>query len=81
MPLSQARGEISDYIVTLKLKNGTEIRQGTRQSRDTGSQHRTEQNCPQLRRFPLKMGVMGVYVSADKKESADHFIYAKPKLT
>ncbi|KAG1967190.1 interleukin-12 receptor subunit beta-2 [Pimephales promelas] len=65
MPLSQARGEISDYIVTLKLKNGTEIRQGTRQSRDTGSQHRTEQNCPQLRRFPLKMGVMGVYVSAN----------------
>ncbi|XP_056127990.1 interleukin 12 receptor, beta 2a, like [Rhinichthys klamathensis goyatoka] len=65
MPLSQARGEISNYIVTLKLKNGTEIKQVTRQSRDTGSQHRTEQNCPQLRRFPLKMGVMGVFVSAN----------------
>lgn len=65
MPLSQARGEISNYIVTLKLKNGTEIKQDTRQRRDTGSQHLTEQHCPQLRRFPLKMGVMGVFVSAN----------------
>ncbi|KAK7168220.1 hypothetical protein R3I94_002309 [Phoxinus phoxinus] len=65
MPLSQARGEIINYIVTLKLKNGTEIKHVTRQRRDTGSQHRIEQNCPQLRRFPLKMGVLGVFVSAN----------------
>ncbi|XP_077068010.1 interleukin 12 receptor, beta 2a, like [Siphateles boraxobius] len=65
MPLSQARGEISNYIVTLKLKNGTEIKQVTRRRRDTGSQHPTEQNCPELRHFPLEMGVMGVFVSAN----------------
>ncbi|ROL42943.1 Interleukin-6 receptor subunit beta [Anabarilius grahami] len=65
MPLSQARGEISSYIVTLKLKNGTEIKRVTRQRRDTGSQHRHEQNCLQLRQFALKMGVMGVFVSAN----------------
>ncbi|CAM4401566.1 unnamed protein product [Leuciscus chuanchicus] len=65
MPPSQARGEISNYIVTLKLKNGTEIKQVIRQRRDTGSQHRTEQNCSQLIRFPLKMGVVGVFVSAN----------------
>ncbi|XP_067237598.1 interleukin 12 receptor, beta 2a, like isoform X2 [Chanodichthys erythropterus] len=65
MPLSQARGEISSYIVTLKLKNGTEIKQVTRQRRDTGSQHHHEQNCMHLRQFTLKMGVMGVFVSAN----------------
>ncbi|KAK9978313.1 hypothetical protein ABG768_020069 [Culter alburnus] len=65
MPLSQARGEISSYIVTLKLKNGTEIKQVTRQRRDTGSQNRHEQNCLHLRQFTLKMGVMGVFVSAN----------------
>ncbi|XP_067314671.1 interleukin 12 receptor, beta 2a, like isoform X2 [Pseudorasbora parva] len=65
MPLSQARGEVSNYIVSLKLKNGTEIKQDTRQRRDTGILHRTEQNCPHLRRFPLKMAVVGVFVSAN----------------
>nr|AKM20924.1 interleukin-12 receptor subunit beta-2-like X1 [Ctenopharyngodon idella] len=67
MPLSQARGEISSYIVTLKLKNGTEIKRVTRQRRDTGSQHRHKQYCLQLRQFTVKMGVMGVrvFVSAN----------------
>ncbi len=65
MPLSQARGEIINYIVTLKLKNGTEVKQVTRQRRDTGNQQLAEQSCLQLRHFPLKPGVMGVFVSAN----------------
>ncbi|XP_073689667.1 interleukin 12 receptor, beta 2a, like [Garra rufa] len=65
MPLSQARGEIIDYIVTLKLSNGTEVKQVSRQRRDTESQHPAEQSCLQLRRFPLIPGVMGVFVSAN----------------
>lgn len=64
MPLSQARGEVTSYIVTLKLKNGTEIKQVARQKRDTGNQHHTEHSCPQLRHFPLKPSVVGVFVSA-----------------
>uniref|UniRef100_A0A8C2F7W7 Interleukin 12 receptor, beta 2a, like n=1 Tax=Cyprinus carpio TaxID=7962 RepID=A0A8C2F7W7_CYPCA len=65
MPLSQARGEIINYIVTLRLKNGTEVKQVTRQRRDTESQQLAEQSCRQLRHFPLKPGVMGVFVSAN----------------
>ncbi|NP_001352715.1 interleukin 12 receptor, beta 2a, like precursor [Danio rerio] len=64
MPLSQARGEVTSYIVTLTLKNGTEIKQVARQKRDAGNQHRTEHSCPQLRHFPLKPSVVGVFVSA-----------------
>ncbi|XP_056309273.1 interleukin 12 receptor, beta 2a, like [Danio aesculapii] len=64
MPLCQARGEVTSYIVTLKLKNGTEIKQVARQKRDTGNQHRTEHSCPHLRHFPLKPSVVGVFVSA-----------------
>lgn len=65
MPLSQARGEIINYIVTMKLKNGTEVKQQvTRQRRDTESQQLAEQSCLQLRHF-LKLGVVGVFVSAN----------------
>ncbi|XP_050961875.1 interleukin 12 receptor, beta 2a, like [Labeo rohita] len=62
MPLSQARGEIINYIVTVKLKNGTEVKQVNRQRRDTGSQHPTEQSCLQLKLSP---GVTEVFVSAN----------------
>ncbi|KAL1277706.1 hypothetical protein QQF64_024379 [Cirrhinus molitorella] len=65
MPLSQARGEIIDYIVMLKLRNGTEVKQVTRQRRDTGSQHPAKQSCLQSRCFPLNPGVLGVFVSAN----------------
>ncbi|XP_059413613.1 interleukin 12 receptor, beta 2a, like [Carassius carassius] len=61
MPLSQARGEVISYIVTLQLENGTQF---TRQRRDTESQHPAEQSCLQLS-VPLKPGVMGVFVSAN----------------
>ncbi len=65
MPLSQARGEIINYIVTMNLKNGTEVKQQvTRQWRDSESQQLAEQSCLQLRHF-LKLGVMGVFVSAN----------------
>lgn len=65
MPLSQARGEIINYIVTMNLKNGTEVKQQvTRQRRDSESQQLAEQSCLQLRHF-LKLGVMGVFVSAN----------------
>uniref|UniRef100_A0A673MAR2 Interleukin-6 receptor subunit beta-like n=1 Tax=Sinocyclocheilus rhinocerous TaxID=307959 RepID=A0A673MAR2_9TELE len=62
MPLSQARGEIISYVVMLKLENGTQV---TRQQRDTECLHPAEQSCLQLRCFPLKPGVMGVFVSAN----------------
>uniref|UniRef100_A0A672R0V8 Interleukin-6 receptor subunit beta-like n=1 Tax=Sinocyclocheilus grahami TaxID=75366 RepID=A0A672R0V8_SINGR len=62
MPLSQARGEIISYVVMLKLENGTQV---TMQWRDTESLHPAEQSCLQLRCFPLKPGVMGVFVSAN----------------
>ncbi|XP_057203139.1 interleukin 12 receptor, beta 2a, like [Triplophysa rosa] len=65
MPVSQARGEVNNYIVTLKLENGTESRQVTRQRRDTESQRSAEQGCGRLGRFPLLAGVMGVFVSAN----------------
>ncbi|XP_016431274.1 interleukin-12 receptor subunit beta-2-like isoform X2 [Sinocyclocheilus rhinocerous] len=65
MPLSQARGEIINYIVTLKLKNGTEVKQVTRQRRHTERRQLAKQSCLQLRHFPLKPGVMGVFVSAN----------------
>ncbi|XP_016098473.1 interleukin-12 receptor subunit beta-2-like isoform X2 [Sinocyclocheilus grahami] len=66
MPLSQARGEIINYIVTLKLKNGhAEVHQVTRQRRCIESRQLTEQSCLQLRHFALKPGVMGVFVSAN----------------
>uniref|UniRef100_A0A671QVS1 Interleukin-12 receptor subunit beta-2-like n=1 Tax=Sinocyclocheilus anshuiensis TaxID=1608454 RepID=A0A671QVS1_9TELE len=66
MPLSQARGEIINYIVTLKLKNGqAEVKQVTRQRRHTESWQLAEQSCLQLRHFALKPGVMGVFVSAN----------------
>ncbi|KAL0198402.1 hypothetical protein M9458_006942, partial [Cirrhinus mrigala] len=58
-------GEIINYIVTLKLKNGTEVKQVNRQRRDTGIQHPAEQSCLQLRRFKLSPGVIGVFVSAN----------------
>lgn len=63
--MSQARGEVNSYIVTLKLENGTESRQVTRQRRDTEKQRSAEQGCGRLRRFPLLPGVMGVFVSAN----------------
>lgn len=65
MPVSQARGEVNNYIVTLKLRNGTESRQVTRQRRDTESQRSAKHGCGRLRRFPLLPGVMGVFVSAN----------------
>ncbi|XP_052392534.1 interleukin-6 receptor subunit beta [Carassius gibelio] len=61
MPLSQARGDVISYIVTLQLENGTQF---TRQRRDTESQHPAEQSCLRLS-VPLKPGVMGVFVSAN----------------
>ncbi|XP_056609864.1 interleukin 12 receptor, beta 2a, like isoform X2 [Triplophysa dalaica] len=65
MPVSQARGEVNNYIVTLKLVNGTDSRKVTRQRRDTESQRSAEQGCGWLGRFPLHLGVMGVFVSAN----------------
>ncbi|XP_043091748.1 LOW QUALITY PROTEIN: interleukin 12 receptor, beta 2a, like [Puntigrus tetrazona] len=59
MPPSQARGEITNYIVTVKLKNGTEVKQQVRPWRDAGGQ-----SCRQLKYY-LKPGVVGVFVSAN----------------
>lgn len=63
--MSQARGEVNNYIVMLKLVNGTDSMKVTRQRRDAESQRSAEQGCGRFGRFPLHLGVMGVFVSAN----------------
>ncbi|XP_051572112.1 interleukin-12 receptor subunit beta-2-like [Myxocyprinus asiaticus] len=65
MPLSQARWDVNNYVVTLKLYNGKENKLVTRQQRDTENQPPDEKGCQKLRHFPLQPGVMGVFVSAN----------------
>ncbi|TRY91423.1 hypothetical protein DNTS_018793 [Danionella cerebrum] len=59
MPLSQARGEVFNYIVMLKFLNGSEV------IRNNGDQQHFECSCPQIRSFTLQPGVLGVFVSAN----------------
>ncbi|XP_052408173.1 interleukin-12 receptor subunit beta-2 [Carassius gibelio] len=75
MPLSQARGEVISYIVTLKLKNGTEFKQVSRQRRNTESQQLADQSCRQLRHFPLNPGVIEVFVSANTSAGTSYPTY------
>nr|XP_055050661.1 interleukin 12 receptor, beta 2a, like [Misgurnus anguillicaudatus] len=79
MPVYQARGEINNYIVTFKLENGTEIKQVTRQRRDTKSQQSGDEGCQRLRHFSLLPGVKDVFVSANTSIStSDPTLLALP---